>query len=88
MIAAESKIIEALPEVRIKMGKTQIDFYNKYLFATLWPPIRRIKGRTGVYLGLTFGLSDTGRSIPALWKRWSLIQTAGHTMLSSHVRRK
>ena len=54
--AAEAKILAVFPDVRIKVSKTQISFYNKYLFAALWPPLRKIKGRTGVYIVLTFGL--------------------------------
>lgn len=54
--AGEAKILAVFPDVRIKVSKTQVSFYNKYLFAALWPPTRRIKGRPGVYIVLTFGL--------------------------------
>ncbi|MDL2234601.1 DUF5655 domain-containing protein [Christensenellaceae bacterium OttesenSCG-928-L17] len=54
--AGEEKIRAAFPDVRIKVSKTQINFYNKYLFAALWPPLRKIKGRPGLYIVLTFGL--------------------------------
>lgn len=54
--AAEAKILEAFPATRVKVGKTQVSFYNKYLYAALWPPPRKIKGRPEVYVGLTFGL--------------------------------
>lgn len=54
--AAEAKILAAFTDVRIKVGKTQVSFYSRYLFAALWPPARRIKGRPGVYIVLTFGL--------------------------------
>ncbi len=54
--AAEAKILSAFPDIRIKVSKTQISFYNKYLFAALWPPVRKIKGRLGLYIVLTFGL--------------------------------
>lgn len=54
--AAEAEILAAFPEVRVKVGKTQVGFYSRYRFAALWPPKRRIKGRQGVYIGLTFGL--------------------------------
>lgn len=53
---AEAKILAAFPETRVKVRKTQVSFYNKYLFAALWPPLRKIKGRPGVYIVLTFGL--------------------------------
>lgn len=54
--AAEAKLCAAFPDARIKVSKTQVSFYNRYLFAALWPPLRKIKGRPGVYLVLTFGL--------------------------------
>lgn len=54
--AGEAKILAAFPDVRIKVSKTQVSFYDKYLFAALWPPLRKIKGRQGVYIFLTFGL--------------------------------
>ena len=54
--ACEAKILTAFPDVRIKVSKTQISLYNKYLFAALWPPTRKIKNSPDVYLGLTFGL--------------------------------
>lgn len=54
--AGEAKILAAFPDTRIKVTKTQVGFYNKYLYAALWPPMRRIKGRPGVYIVLTFGL--------------------------------
>ncbi len=54
--ATEAKILSAFPDIRIKVSKTQVSFYNKYLFAALWPPVRKIKGRPGLYIVLTFGL--------------------------------
>lgn len=54
--AAESKILSAFPDVKRKVSKTQIGFSNRYGFAYLWPPTRKIKGRPGVYIVLTFGL--------------------------------
>lgn len=54
--AAEGKILALLPDTRIKVSKTQVSFYNRYLYAALWPPLRKIKGRQGTYIVLTFGL--------------------------------
>lgn len=54
--AAEAKILAAFPEVRVKVSKTQVGFFNRYGFAWLWPPRGRVKGRTGLYIVLTFGL--------------------------------
>lgn len=53
---AEFAIMTAFPETRIKVSKTQVSFYNKHLYAALWPPLRKIKGRPGMYIVLTFGL--------------------------------
>ncbi len=54
--AAEALIVEMFPDVKIKIGKTQVSFSNRYGFAYLWPPNRKIKGRPGLYIVLTFGL--------------------------------
>lgn len=56
-IAGEAIIMKAFPQTRIKVSKTQVSFYNKHLYAALWPPLRRIKGRKGTYIVLTFGLA-------------------------------
>lgn len=53
---AEEKMLAAFPDARIKVSKTQISFYNKHLFAALWPPFRKIKGSPEIFLWLTFGL--------------------------------
>lgn len=53
---ADEKIRAAFPDVRTKVSKTQVGYYNKHLFAALWPPLRTLKGRTGLYIVLTFGL--------------------------------
>lgn len=54
--AAEAKLLAAFPDARIKVSKTQVGFSNRYGFAYLWPPIRRIKGWPKVCIVLTFGL--------------------------------
>lgn len=54
--AAEGMILEMFPDVTRKVSKTQVSFKNRYGFAFLWPPNRKIKGRTGTYIVLTFGL--------------------------------
>lgn len=53
---AEAIILAEFPDVRLKVGKTQVGIYNKRLFAALWPPTRRFAGNAATYVGLTFGL--------------------------------
>ncbi len=55
--AAEALITGMFPDVSVKAGKTQVSYSNRYGFAYLWPPTRKIKGRPGIYIVLTFGLS-------------------------------
>lgn len=54
--AAEARILAEFPDVRVKVSKTQIGYFNRYGFAWLWPPFRKMKGRPEVYVYLTFGL--------------------------------
>ncbi|MDL2288107.1 DUF5655 domain-containing protein [Oscillospiraceae bacterium OttesenSCG-928-F05] len=54
--AAEGKILAAFPDVKVAVKKTQVSFSNRYGFAYLWPPTRKIKGRPGLYIVLSFGL--------------------------------
>ncbi len=51
-----AKILDAFPDAKTKVSKTQVGFSNRNGFAYLWPPTRRIKGRPGTYIVLTFGL--------------------------------
>lgn len=41
----------------IRVRKTQISFSNKYIFAAVSLPIRKIKGRPEIYIIVSFGLS-------------------------------
>jgi hypothetical protein len=43
--------------VKISVKKTQISFSNKYIFAAVSMPLRKIKGHTGIYILVTFGLN-------------------------------
>jgi hypothetical protein len=45
-----------LDHVTVKVQKTQISFSNKYNFAFVSLPIRKMKGRPGVYMIVSFGL--------------------------------
>ncbi len=48
--------LRALGEVRVKVQKSQISYANRYGFAALSLPGRKLKGWTGPYLLVTFGL--------------------------------
>lgn len=54
--AFDEKIRAKYPDLKIKVHKTQISFYNKHGFAYVWLPYRKVKGRPEVYLIITFGL--------------------------------
>ena len=38
---AFAKMERAFPQARVKVGKSQVSFYGKHLFAALSPPVRR-----------------------------------------------
>ena len=51
-------ILEQIPDVKIKVSKTQISFSNKRGFAFVsFNPCRRAKERPNVWITVTFGLS-------------------------------
>ena len=54
----EGLILEQIPDVKIKVSKTQISFSNKRGFAFVsFNPCRRAKERPEVWMTITFGLS-------------------------------
>ena len=54
----EGLILEQIPDVKIKVSKTQISFSNKRGFAFVsFNPCRRTKERPEVWMTVTFGLS-------------------------------
>ena len=53
----EALILEQIPDVRIKVSKTQIGFFNKRGFAFVsFNPCRRAKDRPETWVTVTFGL--------------------------------
>ncbi|MGI5917377.1 MAG: DUF5655 domain-containing protein [Anaerolineae bacterium] len=54
-LAFEDKIRARYPDVKIKIKKTQISFSNRYGFAYVWLPHRKMKGRPAVYMIVSFG---------------------------------
>ena len=54
----EGLVLKQIPDVKIKVSKTQISFSNKRGFAFLsFNPCRRAKERPEVWMTVTFGLS-------------------------------
>ena len=54
----EVQILEQIPDVKIKVSKTQISFSNKRGFAFVsFNPCRKVKERPEVWMTVTFGLS-------------------------------
>lgn len=53
----KGRLEAAYPDLRVKISKTQISFYNRRMFAMVSPPWRRVKGRPPVYLLVSFGLA-------------------------------
>lgn len=54
--AFKEKLLAAYPDMRIKVSKSQISFYNRYMFAMVSPPIRRKKDWPKAFLMVSFGL--------------------------------
>ena len=53
----EKRILTQIPDVKIKVAKTQITFANKRGFAFVsFNPCRRTKDRPAVWMTVTFGL--------------------------------
>ena len=51
-------ILEQIPDVKIKVSKTQISFSNKRGFAFVsFTPCRKVNDRPDVWMTVTFGLS-------------------------------
>lgn len=53
----KARIRDMHPESGIKVAKTQISFSNRYIFALVSIPRRRIQGGPKEYLMISFGLS-------------------------------
>jgi len=60
----EGLILEQIPDVRIKVSKTQISFSNKRGFAFVsFNPCRKAKERPDVWMTVTFGLNHRKDSL-------------------------
>lgn len=57
-VKLETQILTQIPNVKIKVSKTQISFSNKRGFAFVsFAPVRKAKDRPKTYITVTFGLS-------------------------------
>ena len=55
--AFEQKVLSAMPDVSVKVQKTQIAFSNRHHFAFVsFLPVRKAKERPEVFIVVTFGL--------------------------------
>ena len=55
--AFRKAVLDRIPETRIEVKKTQISFFNRYLFAAVsFAKVRRAKDRPDPFLTITFGL--------------------------------
>ncbi len=55
--AIESALLDLLPDVEIRVARTQVSFYNTHMFACVSPPIRFMRNRPAVYVIFSFGLA-------------------------------
>lgn len=53
-----NSLARAYPDLRIKVSKSQISFYNRRLFAMASPPVRRRKDWPKTFLLVSFGLPE------------------------------
>lgn len=61
--AFETRVTDLVPDVRIKIQKTQISFYNRHLFACVsFARIRKKKNCPDNYIVVTFGLEHKAES--------------------------
>ena len=71
------RLMSAYPEMKIKVSKSQISFYNRHMFAMASPPVRRRKTWPKEFMMVSFGLSyqvDSPRiamSAEAYPNRWT-----------------
>ncbi|MBS1380779.1 MAG: hypothetical protein HPZ89_00820 [Oscillospiraceae bacterium] len=52
-----NELAQRYPQMKITVGKTQISFRSRYIFAMASLPVRRIRGCPDEFLLVSFGLS-------------------------------
>lgn len=84
--AFKSKLAEAYPDMKIKVSKTQISFYNRHLFAMVSPPLRRKKDWPKAFIMVSFGLPEqivspriamSTEAYPNRWTHHVILEDAG-----------
>ena len=83
--ALKEILLARYPETTVKVSKTQISFYSRYLFAMVSLPYRRKKEWPREYLMVSFGLPAQERSpriaasteaCPGRWTHHVLVERA------------
>ena len=73
----KERLAESYPDIKIKVSKSQISFYNRHMFAMVSPPVRRRKDWPKSFIMVSFGLPyqvDSPRiamSVEAYPNRWT-----------------
>ena len=83
---AADEALMSFPGTRRRVSKTQVSYSAKRAFAWAWPPVRKVRGRPGTYIVLSFAL---GRKIisprieqalevyPGRWMHHLILSEAG-----------
>lgn len=73
----KQRLVETYPDMKIKVSKSQISFYNRHMFAMVSPPARRRRDWPKSFIMVSFGLPyqvDSPRvamSVEAYPNRWT-----------------
>lgn len=73
----KNRLLEAYPDIKIKVSKSQIPFYNRHMFTMVSPPVRRQKGWPKEFMLISFGLPyqvispRIAMSVEAYPNRWT-----------------
>ena len=51
-----NRLVDVYPDLKIKVSKSQISFYNRHMFAMVSPPVRRRKDWPKEFMLVSFGL--------------------------------
>jgi len=77
---------KAYPDMKIKISKSQISFYNRHMFAMVSPPVRRKKNWPEKFMMVSFGLSYkldspkiavSAEAYPNRWTHHVIIENTG-----------
>ena len=83
--AFKNRLLKAYPDIKIKVSKSQISFYNRHMFAMVSPPVRRRKGWPKEFMLISFGLpyqvispriAMSSEAYPNRWTHHMIIENA------------